>query len=357
MRLLFLITDLELGGTPIVVRELATRLRDPNTHIEVACLKPAGMVADQLRERGITVTSFEARRVSDFRHTVRALADLVRERQIDTVFSFLIHANFIASRVAKVMPGVRFLQSIQTAQSRPRWHWWLQRRIHHRAARLIVPSESVALRAIERSNVPRAKLVVIPNAVDADAFPKLDMPASPLTDASRVRVGFVGRLDPVKRVQDLIRALTMLPAGFHLDIFGEGAERPALMSLVKQLRLEDRVQFHGRVVEPLAAYRAVDLLVLPSDAEGFGLVLIEAMAAGVPVVATDVDGIRDVVDNHRTGLLVPARDPASLKAAIERVAFDTSLRSQLIQNARVDVEQRFTWSPVLQQYRSVLQIG
>ena len=107
-RILLLITDLEIGGTPTVVRELAIRLRRPgNVQIEVACLSTWGPVADQLRHAGVHVTALDARGSRDLLSTVRRLAQLVRERGYDTVFSFLVHANAIAAAVKPACGGVR----------------------------------------------------------------------------------------------------------------------------------------------------------------------------------------------------------------------------------------------------------
>src|SRR5438552_17156178 len=95
-RILLLITDLEIGGTPTVVRELAIRVRrPPEVDIEVACLSKWGPVADQIREAGIEVTAFDARGVRDLVRVARKLLRLIRDRKFDTVFSFLIHANAV----------------------------------------------------------------------------------------------------------------------------------------------------------------------------------------------------------------------------------------------------------------------
>ena len=100
----------------------------------------------------------------------------------------------------------------------------------------------------------------------------------------------------------------MLGGRVRLVIFGDGAERPHIVSEISRLNIADHVTLHGAVAKPQEALAQIDLLVLPSMAEGFGLVLIEAMAAGVPVVATNVAGIRDVVVNGETGVLVPPGD-------------------------------------------------
>jgi glycosyltransferase involved in cell wall biosynthesis len=347
-RILLLITDLEIGGTPTVVRELAVRLNDPpGAHVEAACLSAWGPVADHLREAGIEVTAMGARSARDVGAIAR-LVKLIREHQIDTVFSFLIHAN-VAAAVARVFSReVRFIQSIQTTQPWPWWHWKLQAIAHNAAEAVVVPSESVARVAGEWSRVPRQKIVVIPNAIDVDAF--RDMGPRPMPR----KIGFLGRLDRIKRVPDLVEALSLLDRQYELHIYGEGAERARIENTIAHFGLGDRVTLHGAIAKPQAAIAAIDILVLPSEAEGFGLVLIEAMAARVPVVATDVPGIRDVVRNGETGLLVPVAQPGEMAAAIRRISEDDALRSRLIDAAFHDVRRRFTWSAVLPQYQRLL---
>jgi len=351
-RILLLITDLEIGGTPTVVRELAARLPRPGeVHLEVACLAPRGPVAEQIADCGVPVLALGARHAIELPAVVRRLGRLIDESQIDTVFSFLIHANTAAAIAAQFRGGVRFIQSIQTTQPTPRWHWWLQRLVQHRAQRVVVPSPSAARVAREWADVPAEKLVIIPNAIDPDAF-RMHRPPP----AEQFRVGFIGRLDPVKRIPDLLTAMSRLGRAYRLEIFGEGRERAQLTSLISQHGLRQRVRLHGAVSAPQEALRRIDMLALPSSAEGFGLVLIEAMAAGVPVVATDVPGICDVVRNGENGLLVPVASPPHLAHAIRRVAEDAPLRNQLIAGGRQTVEDRYNWRVVLPQYQQLLKL-
>src|SRR4051812_46569882 len=129
-RILLLITDLEIGGTPTVVRELATRLRDEEVHVEVASLKDAGPVGAQLACGGIHVTPLNARSPLSLPLAALRLRRLVADHRIDTVVSFLVHANVLAA--IAVPKAVRLLQSIQTTQPFPKWHWLAQ---EHVAAR------------------------------------------------------------------------------------------------------------------------------------------------------------------------------------------------------------------------------
>jgi glycosyltransferase involved in cell wall biosynthesis len=363
-RILLLITDLEIGGTPTVVRELAVRLHKlANVHVGVACLAPWGPVATQLAHAGVTVTSLEAHGANDLA-AIGRLIELIHHREFDTVFSFLIHANVAAAMASLVCRHVRFIQSIQTTQPSPRWHWKLQRRAQKRAEKIVVPSESTADVAHEWAKIPRGKIVVIHNAIEPAEFEGLgqnepaELRSAGLSSTSRVPfpIGFIGRLDPIKSIPDLLHATLLLGGSVHLHIFGEGRERANIMEELLRHNLTHSVTLHGAIARPQDALAQIGVLVLPSKAEGFGLVLIEAMAAGVPVVATDVPGIRNVVTHESTGLLVPHGNPRELALAIDRVIRDRALRERLIQNAHRDVRERFSWDAIFQKYRALLQV-
>jgi glycosyltransferase involved in cell wall biosynthesis len=355
-RILLLITDLEIGGTPTVVRELAVRLRERDrVEMEVACLKAWGPVADQLRDAGVPVTAFGARGASQLPATVRQLRRLVRERGIDTVFSFLIHANTVAALAVRKLPGARFLQSIQTVQPRPVWHWWMQRRVQRAAERIVVPSTAVARVARERCGVSPDRIVVIPNAIDPAEYPRVE----PFRDPAKVRAAYLGRLDPAKSPLNLIAEL--LPPEMEdveLHYFGDGPARTFLEKTAARFGLAGQVFFHGTVGRPQEALREMDVLWLPSRVEGFGLVLIEAMASGVPVVAVAAGGVTDVVRHGENGLLVDnaGSSARSFEDSLRALRDDIPLRQKLIENGLRTVREKFTWDVVLPQYRKLLGI-
>ena len=310
----------------------------------MACLSPWGPVADEIAAHDVPVTAMNARGVRDLPSAVRGVRRWAADA--DVVFSLLVHANAVAA-VALAGRRTPLVQSIQTTQPRPAWHWWVQGVVGRFATRVIVPSPSVARVAAERSVLAGERVVVVPNAVEIIPTARPDAGHRPS------RVGFVGRLDPVKRVGDLVAAMVRLP-GMRLDVYGDGPDRSAIESAVKRFAVGDRVRLHGAVESSVGPLAVTDVLVLPSDAEGFGLVLIEAMAAGVPVVATDVDGIRDVVTSGVDGVLVSPHDPAALADAIARVANDATLRQRLIEGGIRTVATRFAWPLVLAAYADLL---
>jgi glycosyltransferase involved in cell wall biosynthesis len=356
-RLLILNTDLEVGGTPTVVREIATRLHDPpRVHVEVACLGRTGPVVEQIQARGVEVTALGARGIVDLWAVRQRLVELIRRRRIDAVFSFLMHANAVAAMARPACGrGVRFLQSIQTTQLHPWWHWRVQAIAQRAAERIVVPSASVARAAREGARVPAAKIVIIPNAIDPASFEPSPVPRQ---DPRPYPIGFVGRLDPIKRVPDLVEAAALLGDLVHLHVFGDGPDRAAIEREIAGSGAAERVTLHGMVDGPAVAMRQIGCLVLASVSEGMPMVVIEAMAAGVPVVGADVPGIGELIVDGENGVLVPASvRPRELAEGVRRVAEDRGLRERIVARAGSWVRERFTWDRVVERYREVLLGG
>jgi len=201
---------------------------------------------------------------------------------------------------------------------------------------------------------------VIPNAVDETAFnPKVD------GSAVKARYGmgegrnvlFVGRLVPYKGTRYLISAMRILRRDFpdiRLLLVGDGECREGLIRQVNDLGLRGVVRFAGHIPnsELPPYYACADVVVLPSVSrlEAFGIVLIEAMASGKPVVASSIPGVSEKIQEGFTGLLVPPRNPGALAEAVSQVLRDKKLASGMGGNARRLVEKEFTWEKVAVQY-------
>ena len=200
------------------------------------------------------------------------------------------------------------------------------------------------------------------------------LPAPPVPRAERRSAGggpftvlFVGRLVERKGVSHLVDAVSLLRSGVdvRLVIVGDGPERARIESRVREHGLDGRVAVRGRVSEAelQAAYAAADVFVLPAvmdrrgDTEGLGVVLLEAMNYGVPVIASDIGGIVDIVVNNETGVLVRAGDAQALADALERVLGDASLARRLGDAGRRRLAERFSWDAILSRvedvYRSI----
>jgi len=170
---------------------------------------------------------------------------------------------------------------------------------------------------------------------------------------------FVGRLVERNGVAQALEAIAKLgPNGPRLEIVGEGPERPALVELAARLGVADRVVFRGRISAPelQASYARAAVCVLPSvqdargDTEGLGVVLLEAMNHGTPVVASRIGGIPDIVEDGISGLLVPPADADALAAAIRRVLADPALARRLGEAGHRRLRERFSWRAIVQRW-------
>jgi glycosyltransferase involved in cell wall biosynthesis len=201
-------------------------------------------------------------------------------------------------------------------------------RIAARRADAIVAVGTAAAREIEhRLGLRAGRVRVVHNGVPAASTPRPATggrhPAGPVP-----RLGWAGRMDPAKGVDVLLRALVSVP-GATLELVGDGPERAGLEALARALALDDRVRFTGWTEDMAAAYDRFDVFVLPSRTEAFPLTVLEAMAAGVAVVATDVGSVGEAIVDGTSGLLVRPDDAGALAGALTRVLRDDGLRRAL----------------------------
>jgi len=190
---------------------------------------------------------------------------------------------------------------------------------------------------------PGKPVSVIPYGVDLDAF----RPA-PREQRPHPTIGAVSRLSPEKGFEHLLRAVAELrDAGVMLDVVlaGDGPSRPALEQLAAELAIRGRVRFLGEVAheEVPGVLQRLDIFAMPSTWEGFGVSAIEASAMELPVVASDVHGIPDVVVDGETGVLVRPASPPALAAAIARLAGDAELRARMGAAGRSFIERHYRW--------------
>jgi glycosyltransferase involved in cell wall biosynthesis len=224
-------------------------------------------------------------------------------------------------------------------------HLRLERFLARLTRRILCCSRAVFEHARQVLRVPEALLLVVPNGVESPpvvdrdaALDRLGRPAAPI-------LGCIGSLTAHKGQAVLLRALDHLPVDRPLPtvvFIGTGPERSSLESLAARGMRPARVLFLGERQDARLLLPAFDLLVVPSIArEGLGLAAIEAMDAGIPVVASRLGGLPEVVDDRRTGLLVPPGDPVALASAIGELLDRPELRRLLGAEGRLRVEESF----------------
>ncbi len=353
--LALVITDLDVGGAERALVALATGLDRRRWRPSVVALGGEGPLAGPLREAGIGVECLgvDPRRPD---LAVRKLAWALRRVGAPLVQSFLFHAN-VAARLAAPMAGRPWVVGgLRVAERRRRWHLTLDRITSRLATGSICVSEGVRRFSVAEGGLDPARLVVIPNGVDPAPFDRADAAArsSIGVPEGAVLALYVGRLDPQKGLDVLLEAAAAVAEArpdWHLALAGAGPDRDVLIDRAASLpTLEGRVHWLGRRDDVPALLKAADLLVLPSLWEGMPNAVLEAMAAGLPVVATLVEGTEDLVLPGRTGWLVPPGQPAPLAAALLEAAADPDRRRRLGRAARARVEAEFTPGRVVEAY-------
>ena len=230
------------------------------------------------------------------------------------------------------------------------------------AAALVVPSRTLSRIARRKWKVPEEKLHYLPNGVDLERFRPGESARREGEDRP-FRVGFLGGLRPEKNLGLLVRAFAgaKLPPGSQLLLGGSGPEEEALREEVRRCDREDRVLFEGAVEDAPSFYRKIDLFALSSSTEQMPLVVLEAMAAGLPILSTDVGDVKEMVSEPNRAFLVPPGDEPALARHMEALAADRDLREEVGRANRARCEEDFELEKCLGRYldlyRKVLDRG
>jgi len=342
IRVVHVLDNLNTGGTELNAVRTAERLDRDRFEVRFLCLQAHGPLRARLDAAGIPVGEIPITSLmsSSAVHAGREIAKLVREARIDVVHAHDPYANAIAA------PAVRLAGTGAVIASH---RWWrdvhrLRVRFANRLAyrfahRVLANSPAVGELVVREEGVSRERLVVIPNFVDEDAF-------APLSEPRRVAlrqqmglsdnvfaVGVVANLYPVKNHQMLLRAVARLKDAAWQDVrfvlVGEGKEREPLAKLAQDLGIADRVLMPGRIAHEPGLPGVFDITVLTSREEGFPNWVVESMAAGRAVVATNVGGVPDAVLHGETGTLVAPDDDEALATALDHLFRNDELRSRM----------------------------
>ncbi len=357
---LHLITELSVGGAQSALVRLLENLDRERFSLQVACLYNGdGLPARQIRELGVPVIDLgmqeDKRRLDAFWHLYR----LLRQQKPDILHTWLFHAN-IPGRVTGRLAGVPvILSSERTMEMEGRTRRWLNRLTAPLADRILCVSQRVADFATQEIGLPGDRILVIPNGVDLSRYQ--DLPPDEQArqqfglPTTGLLIGAVSRARPVKNLDVLLEAFALLKTSWkegnpdlHLAIVGDGPLLPALQAQADRLKISPQVTFLGQQEDIPAFLASLDLFVLPSKFEGMPNAVLEAMAAGKPVIATAVGGVLEIITDGETGLLVPPDAPLPLAEAMQRLLEDEPLRQRLEAAGEQRVCQHFSLSSTTQ---------
>jgi glycosyltransferase involved in cell wall biosynthesis len=346
-RILFLIDELDVGGTEQQLLELVKRLDRQRYEPVVCCFRP-GKVSKEIEAAGIRVITLEKRGKVDPLFVGR-LVRMMRRERIDLLQTYLFTAN-TWGRLAARLAGVPII--VTSERNVDMWEEWYKQRLgvwlDRWTHRTIGNSEAVG-DYLAAKGIARAKLRVIYNGVDTSRF---EGPVTPHAAREELGipqhhavVGHLARLEPQKDPRTFLAAAAIvarkMPSVSFL-VVGGGSLQAELEREAQALGLGGRIVFTGPRRDVPRLLAACDMSVLASVKEGMSNTIMESMAAGKPMVATRVGGNPELMQDGETGFLVSPRDPTALAAAIQRILDDPALAKSMGLQAKARMAERFS---------------
>lgn len=364
LKLILCVVGLGMGGTETHVLELASRINRAKFDLTVCSLKSGGCVEDELRARGIRVVSLGGTGKMDARVMLR-LWRFIRHEKPDIIQAFLFWANVAVRLVGNFAQTIRVISSYHDEVV---LEGWLNRAIDRLTLKwtkyIVCCSEAVRRSVGQRIGGEKEQFVVIPFGVEMDRF----RGASVISDGKLTLqdglpvIGTVCRLlEPKKGLRFLLEAAARLEqeAGkpvCQVLIVGEGPAERNLRALSKRLGIASRVAFTGMRRDIPQLLSVMDVFVLPSLYEGFGIAILEAMAAGKPVVASSVGGIPEFVVTGESGLLVQPGDSVALAAAIGKLLAQPKHAKAMGRRGQEHVRNNYSIESVVRQHEQLYEM-
>ncbi len=361
VRILFLINSLESGGAEKVLIKILNGLNWELFSFDLALLKKKGFYIDHLPSH-IKIFDLGVKGEKIRMYLLKAVSRLTKiEKKYDIVFSLMWESNIVnlmASLYSKkrriISERINLSDYINSIFSNTNKYFakTLTKFLYKRTDMLITPSEGVKSQLIGNFKIKDNLIRVIPNPLDLEEIRKLYQEEIDIKDPYFL---YVGRLHEQKNIPLLLKAFRELQReNIKLLLIGEGQERDYLTNLARKLQIMEKVIFKGFQNNPYKYMNKAICLVLPSNFEAFPNVLIEAMATGCPVVSTDCSfGPSEIIENEKNGILVPVNDLKALKNALNRMIYDSKLRTEIIKNG-IESAEKYDVKKVVKYYEKAI---
>lgn len=355
LRVLQIVDGFRMGGAESKLLELIAHLDKQRFEITLANVGPTGPLEERFHQLGVDIFQFTRRSAFDPLPVWR-LYRLMRQREIDIVQTTLLWADIIGALAAKLarVPAIFSWETV-SHEGDP-FHNNFQRRAGYRLAmkwvdRIIPVSHEIKRSLIKRRNIPAEKIHVIHYGVDLEKYRPADRQAALAKrrelgiSSDAILIGVMARLEPPKGHRFFIEAFPAIVKQFpraHAIFAGEGSLRAELEAQARALGVNGHITFLGARNDVNEILGALDLFVLPSVSEGLPNVVLEAMAAQKPVIATAVGGIPEVVSHGENGFLTPPADASALQKLLLQCLNGQERWPLLAQEGRRTVETEFS---------------
>ncbi len=351
----FCITELDRGGAERALSQLVLGLNRDEWLPRVYCLGPRGHFADVIEAGGVAVECFGGKGAMSLPRVLFRLTVALRRFRPVLLQTFLFHANIIGRIAGRMARVPRIVSGIRVADRRSRWYGRIDRWTNGLVDHNVCVSQGVADFSISETGLVPRKLSVIPNGVDYELFANAtpaDLTPFAIPQEAPVFIT-VGRLEEQKGIDLLLTAASLVlrdHCNCHFLIVGDGCDRTALENQARRLGIANSVHFIGERADVPNLLTASTAFVLPSRWEGMSNALLEAMATGLPIVATAVEGSVELIRSGETGLLVPAGRPDDLATAIRSVLDDVNRAREMASTAQAIVDKGYTADSTVRSY-------
>ena len=336
---------MDIGGAERIVYQLSSDLKDEFNSVHVA--STGGLWESELAAQGIQhhkILDIDSKNPVTVLKLLFSIHQIIKQKGITIVHTHHRMAAFYIRLLKLVHPKLIHVYTAHNVfkDKLPLYGFALKN------AKSVAVGEAVNKNLKEDVGITDSR--VIYNGV---VLKETDDQVDEIISYGGIKLGCIARLSEQKGLTYLLDAMSLLTVkDIRLFIVGDGELRNELENKVKKLDLQDSVTFLGYRKDIAECINSFDFCVLPSVFEGFGLVAIEAFMNSKTLVATDIPGLNEVVTN-KNGVLVPAKDPAALASAIDKLATDATLRQELASQAKKDYENRFSYSMFLENYRAL----
>lgn len=363
LRLMHLVIDLDPGGTQRLVIEMSKRLRQ-QAEVYICCLDERGEWAQGLADLGFPV--FALGRQPGFRPALAlGIADLARRHKVDVLHCHHYTPFVYGALAARLCPGLRvvYTEHGRVADAPPSRKRRLANVVLSRLSGQFFAVSQELREHMLREGFPGGRVQVIYNGIDVGPLPTAGERAAARrilgVPEGALVIGTVARLDPVKDLSTLIEAFAALSREHmeaHLVLIGEGPERSRLERIAGEAGVLRRAHFTGVRNDARRLLSAFDIYANTSLTEGVSVTILEAMAAGRSVIATEAGGTPEVVADGETGVLVPIGDPERLVESLRVLASESARRDELGQNGRDRVSRCFSLDQMVDSYLRVYNL-
>jgi len=360
INIVFLVHTYALGGLENVVTNLVNTLDPQQYRCTILSFAPLAQVSHRVNLERVQLISLNKKAGNDlgsiyriYRFFQESKADIVQTHNWGTVFEGLI-----AAKLARVPCLVHAEHGTIESKKRNRW---IQRALWQWTNQVVCVSETHRRQLVDVIGYPREKIKPIFNGVDTTRFSPMPAEKTAIRKkmglgAETICIGTLGSFRTVKNQALLLSAadqVLKITPNVHLVFVGEGPLKVGLMAEADKLRIRGQVHFLGARTDIPELLNAFDIFVLPSLMEGMPISVLEAMSCGIPVVASAVGGLPEVIEDGKSGLLFPSKDPTALAAVLSGLIADKEKRLALGQEGRRRVLSSFSVEKMVGKYHAL----